>query len=163
MGLFLLLLVGAVCLAFWRRRPDFLSDLAKLLDRPDFVDGPAIGPMRRSFLKGEFRGRKMVIMLQNRRGIETVVVSMETRSDVSLQTYDFAGYRTDRESELALFALEVKHGLRLKHEARCLKAMWGPPWHALFLGISFDPTNWQTVLEGMHTMAGSIEGRAAIT
>ncbi len=85
---------------------------------------------------------------------------METRSTTTIESYEWS----DRESELALFALEVKHHFRLKHEEGCLKALWGggSSWSSLFtFPPRFDPTMWQSVLEAMQTLAGSLERRAA--
>ena len=74
--------------------------------------------------------------------------------------YDFAGYRPDRGSELALFALEAKHELRLSHHDGCLKALWQPIGFFIFPG-HFERPKWQSVLEAMHTLADSLERRAA--
>ena len=45
-----------------------LPDFATLLDRPEFVHGLENTLARRAFLKGEFRGRKVGVLLQNGRG-----------------------------------------------------------------------------------------------
>ena len=160
---FILLAIG-VWLACGRPKKGFLHDFAKLLDRPEFVDGLGNRLIRRSFLKGEFRGRKVVILLQNgRRRSPRIVVSMETHATATMETYDFGGYRADRETELALFALEVKHELTLRHSDRCLKAKWVPQqWSSLLtFPPLFEPSKWQFVLEGMSMLAGSLERRAA--
>lgn len=44
--------------------PAFLRDFAKLRDHPEFVDSFGNRLSKRSFLKGEFRGRKIVILLK---------------------------------------------------------------------------------------------------
>src|SRR4030095_101250 len=54
--------------ACWRPKGGFLSDFATLLDRPEFVHGLENTLANRAFLKGEFRGRKVVVLLQNGRG-----------------------------------------------------------------------------------------------
>jgi len=84
-----------------------------------------------------------------------IVVSMETRAGARMETYELAGFKPDRGTELALFALEVKHDLAVKHEERCLKAKWRPS--ALFFPRVFDLWKAQSVLEAMHTVASSIE------
>ena len=152
--------------AFGRRRTGFLPDFATLLDRPEFVHGLENTLANRAFLKGEFRGRKVVVLLQTGRGeySRNLVVSMETSAPVVMHSYEFAGYRADREGELALFALEVKHEFLLRHEERCLKARWAPVKAASLFTFTFpptfDPKKWQSILEAMDTLAGSIERHA---
>jgi hypothetical protein len=100
-----------------------------------------------------------VILLQNRRGNYKLVVSMETHSAATMESYDFTGYRPSREAEMALFALEVKHDLRLMHRDGWLKALRHPD--TFFTPGRFEPARWQSVLEAMHTLAESLERRAA--
>ncbi len=89
---------------------------------------------------------------------------METSAAVLMESYEFAGYRSDRDGELALFALEVKHEFMLKHEEGCLKARWAPTKAASLFTFDFPPNfdtkKCQSVLEAMQTLAGSIERRA---
>lgn len=143
-----------------RPRTGFLPEFGMLLDRTEMVDDFGSWLMGRSFLKGEFRGRKVVILLQygKKRAPAMVVVSMETHAAVTMESSDFSGDRADREGALALFALEVKHELRLRHETGCLKALWQP--FTLFFPGRFDPSKWKNVLEAMYAVAGSIERRA---
>ena len=153
--------------AFGRPKTGVLSDFATLLDRPEFVHGLENTLAKRAFLKGEFRGRKVVVMLQNGRGeySRNLVVSMETHAPVAMESYEFAGSRFDREGELALWALEVKHGFMLRHEEGCLKARWASQNVTSLFNFDFNfPPNFstqkcQSVLETMHTLAGSIERR----
>ena len=153
--------------AFGRQRTAFLPALAALLDRPEFVHGLENTLAKRAFLKGEFRGRKVVVLLQNGRGkySRNLVVSMETSAPVTIESYAFTGYRSDREGELALFALEVKHEFTLRHEEGCLKARWAPQKMSSLFTFDFPPNfdtqKCQSVLEAMHTLAGSIERRAS--
>jgi hypothetical protein len=88
-----------------------------------------------------------------------LIVSMETRAAATIHSHEFAG-DSDRETELALFALEAKHELRLMHQSGCLKALWEPIGFFIFPG-RFEQPKWQSVLEAMHTLAGSLERRAA--
>jgi hypothetical protein len=161
-----LFVVVLLTVAAWRvygPRTGFLHAFAKLLDHPEVVEGFANWFIGRSFLKGEFRGRKVVILLQRGHGRypQMLVVSMETYGTSTMDSYEFVGDRFDKESELAVFALEVKHGLKLKHEDACLKARWGrESWPSLFIFPGrFDPPKWQNVLEAMRTVAGSLERR----
>jgi hypothetical protein len=155
--------------AFGRRRPrtPFLLDFATLLDRPEFVHGLQNTLAKRAFLKGEFRGRKVVVLLQNGRGeySRNLVVSMETRAPVTMESYELTGFRSDREGELALFALEVKHEFMLRHEEGCLKARWAPQKMTSLFNFDFPPNfdkqKCQKVLEAMQTLVGSIERRAS--
>jgi hypothetical protein len=146
-----------------RPKKGFLPDFAKVLDRPEFVEGSDNRLLRRSFLKGEFRGRKVAVMLQLgwRRYQPMVVVSMGTHAAATMESYQLTGFRGDREGELALFALEVTHELKLRHEDSCLKAKWAPFAFPLMFSPTFDPPKWQSVLEAMHTLAGSLERRAS--
>jgi hypothetical protein len=154
-----LLVIGWIAL---RSTKGCLPEFAKLLDRPEFVSGFSHSFAGRAFLKGEFRGRKIVIMVHDWKGTYRVVLSMETRSPATMESHDFTGYRPDRDAEMALFALEVKHDLRLRHSDGCLKAMWQPVAFFVFPSPgSFDPAKWQAVLEAMHTLAGSLDRRAA--
>ena len=154
----LLILAVIVCLALKLPKRGFLPDFAKLLDRPEFVDGPHPGPTTRRSLKGEFRGRKVVIVLENRRGVYKIVVSMETHCARTMESYEFTGYRPSREAEMALYALDVKHGLRLALGDGYLKASGSPRTSFSFAGPGvFEPARWRGVLEAMHTLAGSLE------
>jgi len=152
--------------AFRRPQTPFLLDFATLLDRPEFVHGLQNTLAKRAFLKGEFRGRKVVVLLQNGRGeySRNLVVSMETRAPVTMESYEFTGFRSDREGELALFALEVKHEFMLRHEEGCLKARWAPQKMTSHFNFDFPPNfdkqKCQKVLEAMQTLVGSIERRA---
>ena len=146
-------------LAYGRPGTGFLPGFATLLDRPEIVAGFINWLGGRSYLKGEFRGRRVVIMLQRKRGRYDppghLVLSMETGAAATMQSHDFANWR-DRGTEAALFALEVKHELRLTHRDGCLKALWQPIKFFIFPG-RFEPTKWQSVLEAMHALAGSPE------
>jgi hypothetical protein len=164
--MFLLVLVILLAIGAWavaRPRGRFLPEFAKLLDRPELVDGPSDGRVARASLKGEFRGRKIVILLQRvrRHFANMLEVSMETRAARTLETAAFTGDKVDREGELALFALEVTHELRLSHEDGWLKARWGESRPSLDFPQRFDAPKWQSVLDAMHTLAGSLERREA--
>ena len=161
----LLLMAGiSVWLKYGSPRLGFLPDFAKLLDHPEFVDDFRNRLSGRTFLKGEFRGRKIMVLLQHgkRGAAHMLVLSMETHAARTMDSYEFAGYRADREGELALFALEAKHDLVLRLRDGCLKALWQPFNLGFFPGV-FDPKKWQGVLEAMHTLAGSLERRRAST
>ena len=152
----------SVWVTYGRQRTGFLPDFAKLLDRPEFVDDLRNTLSGRTFLKGEFRGRKVVILLQRGRQSHPhmLVLSMETNAAMTMESYEFAGYRADRDGELALFALEAKHELVLRLRDGCLKALW-QPFNVLFFPRACDPKKWRSVLEAMHTLVGSLERRAA--
>jgi len=156
----LLILFAAISVwvTYGRPRLGFLPDFAKLLDCPEFVDDFTNRLSGRTFLKGEFRGRKVVILLQRGRRSHPhmLVLSMETHAAMTMDSYEFAGYRADRDGELALFALEAKHELVLRLRDGCLKALW-QPFNVLFFPRVFDPNKWQGVLEAMHTLVGSLE------
>ena len=162
---FLLLMAGmSVWLKYGSPRVGFLTDFAKLLDQPEFVGGFRNQLVGRTFLRGEFRRRKVVILLQHghEHRAHMLVLSMETGAATPVDSYEFAEYKGDRESELALFALEAKHDLVLRVRDGCLKALW-QPWRLTFFPGAFDSTKWQSVLEAMHTLAGSLERREAST
>ena len=165
------LVVATIFLSWglWRvfaRPKAFLPGFATLLDRPEVVRGFENTLARRTFLRGEFCGRKVVVLVQNGRGeySRIFVVSMETRAAMTMESYELTGFRSDREGELALFALEVKHEFMLRHEEGCLKARWAPHKVASLFNFDFPPDfdtrKSQSVLEAMHTLAGSIERRA---
>ena len=165
MILVLVLLLGTgVWLAYGRNGTGFLPGFAHLLDRPQIVGGFVNWLSGHSSLKGEFRGRKVVILLQRKRGRHDppgrLVVSMETGAAAAIDPHDFAGDRPDRGTQLALFALEGEHQLRLSHQDGCLKALWQPIGFFIFPG-HFERPMWQNVLESMHTLAASLERRAA--
>ena len=109
-----------------------LLDFAKLVDDPEVVDGTRNRLAGRTFLRGEFRGRKVAIVGKRRTGTARasggmLVVSMESRAAMTMDSHDFAGYRADREGgELALFALEAKLEFALRLQDGCLKAFWQP-------------------------------------
>ena len=91
--------------------------------------------LKRALLKGEFRGRTVVVLMQRGQDSPGIVVSMETHATRPMGAYEFAEYRADRDAERALFALEAKHELGLKHENACLRATWGGDWR-----FEFGPT-----------------------
>ncbi|MGH3116467.1 MAG: hypothetical protein ACRD09_09735 [Vicinamibacterales bacterium] len=159
-----ILLGVGVWLAYGYPGKGFLPGFAKLLDRPQIVGGFINGLAGRSYLTGEFRGRKLVILMKRKRGKYDspghLVVSMETSAAASIDPHDFAAFRQNRDADLALFALEGRHELRLTHQAGCLKALWQPIGFFIFPG-RFEPQKWQNVLEEMHALAGSLERRAA--
>lgn len=164
--MFYFVLAIAVGWGLWvyaSQRSGFLSDFATLLDRPEFVQGLDNVLARRAFLTGEFRGRKVVVFLQNGREdySRNFVISMETHAPVTMESYEFAGFRSDHDGEMALFALEVKHEFVLRHEEGCLKARWASAKMSSIFNFDFPPNfdlqKCQRVLEAMHTLAGSIE------
>jgi hypothetical protein len=161
-ALLILFAAMSVWLKYVRPMGGVLLDFAKLVDCPEFVDDFRNRLAGRTFLKGEFRGRKVVILAQNgnRSPPELLVVSMETRAAMTMDSHDFTGYRADREGELALFALEAKHEFVLRVQDGCLKALWQPLSLSVF-PRRFDLPKWQSVLEAMHTLVGSLERKAA--
>jgi hypothetical protein len=142
--------------------PAFLRGFATLVEDPEFVDGGISRWVQRWFLKGQFRGRKVVILFEQEieREYGKIVVSMETHATGEMETHDFTGYSADREGELALFALDAKHDLKLRLGDGCLKALYAPPWPSL-VGFAprFDARKKRSVLEAMDTLAGSLERR----
>lgn len=169
------LLAVAMCVACGlllsghRPRKRFLSEVATLLDGPEFVAGVENTLAGRAFLKGAFHGRKVVVLVENARGEDSssnLVISMETHAAVVMDSYSFTGDRLDREADHALFDLEVKHEFVLRHDEGCLKAKWVPQKISSVFNFSF-PANFDmqkcvSVLEAMHTLAASIERRAGV-
>jgi hypothetical protein len=142
---------------------DFLPDFAKLLDRPQIVDGFTGFLTGRSSLTGEFRGRNVEVSLKRKRGrysLGYLVVTMKTSAPVTIESYAFSAYGHDRDAELALFALETRHDVKLTHEPYSLKVLWMPIGFFIFPG-RFEPEKWRDVLTHMHALAGSLERRAA--
>ena len=161
--LLVLLFTGvSVWLKYGRPMGGVLLDFAKLVDSAEVVDDVRNRLTGRTFLRGGFRGRKVVILTQsgNRHRPEMLVVSMETLAAMTMDSHDFTGYRADREEELALFALEAKLEFVLRLQDGCLKALWQPLSLSL-LPRRFDPPKCQSVLEAMHTLVGSLERKAA--
>jgi hypothetical protein len=153
-----LTLAVIVWLASRLPRQGYLQDFAKLLDGPEFIDGPHPGPTTRHSVKGGFRGRKVLIVLESRRGAYKIAVSMETHSAETMKSYEFTGYRASREAEMALYALEVKYSLRLTLGDGYVKAAGSPRTSFTFAGPGvFEPKRWRGVLEAMHTLAGSLD------
>ena len=150
------LLVSAVIqwMTYARRKRRVLPHVEALLEWPEFETGFG----GRSLITGEFNGRKVAILVHDTEDQLTLGVSMETHAARMMDTYDFAGYKGDRDGELALFALQVKHELILRHVDGWLKAQWYPLG---FLPRAFDRSKWHSVLEAMHTLAGSIERRVS--
>jgi len=146
--------------AYGRPKKGFLPDFAHLLEGPEFADGGWL--LKRSFLKGQFRGRKIVVLLQYYTGRyqNMVVVSMESHATVTMENFDFAGYRPDRESETARVTLQDHYELRMRHADGCLKVRWQTHLFGNFPG-QFEPGKWHSVLEAMDTVVSSVERRAA--
>ena len=152
--LFLLLSVTVAWLGYSQRKTRFVDGFGRLLDAPRPVDGVSDWIRGRAAVGGEFRGRHVTIVLRDRQEEpSTLVITMATLAAPTPDTYDFAGFRADRDGEAAAFALEVKHGLRLRHAEGYLQASRDS------LPRSFDESTWQSVLETMATLCGSIERR----
>lgn len=161
----LVLLLGTgVWLASGGAGTGFLPGFAQLLERPQIVGGVANWLSGRSYLTGDFGGRKVAILLQRKRGRHDLpgrlVVSMATGVARAIDSHDLAGALSDRGAESALFTLEARHELRLTHQDGCLKALWQPIGFFIFPG-RFEAAKWQTVLEAMDTVADALERRAA--
>jgi hypothetical protein len=164
MFVYIVLLVGlGIALRFRVRKAGFLPWVSTLLERTTITEGFADGVAGRSSVTGEFRGRKVVVTLQRKRGRygrAYLVVSMETSAMKTVDAHEFSRFGQTRDAELALFALEGEHGLCLRHEPGCLKASWEPIIGIFFPG-RFEQPKWQSVLEAMHTLAGTLDQRAA--
>lgn len=160
LAIFVLLSAVVVWVTYSGRRTRFSPAFGTLLECPEPLGSFSDHVAGRSGLKGQFRGRNVVILVEQGDESEdsTLVVSMETHAPRTMDTYDFAGYKADREGEVALFALEVKHDLRLRHMDGYLKAEGQP---RKFFPRVFDRSKWQSVLEAMDTLADSMEGRAS--
>jgi hypothetical protein len=142
---------------------DFLPQFAKLLDRPQIVEGLTGYLTGCSSLTGEFRGRNVDVSLKRKRGrysLGYLVVTMRTSAPVTIESHAFSAYGHDRDAELALFALETRHDVKLTHEPYSLKVLWMPIGFFIFPG-RFEPEKWRDVLTHMHALAGSLERRAA--
>lgn len=143
---------------------DFLHQFAQLVERPQIVEGFTGYLTGRSTLTGEVRGRNVEIFLKRKRtrrhSVGYLVVSMGTTAPTTVASHAMSSYRHDRDAELALFALEAKHDVRLTHEPYTLKVLWMPAGFVLFPG-RFDPGKWRDVLTQMHALAGAIERKAA--
>jgi hypothetical protein len=143
---------------------DFLPQFAKLVDRPQVVEGFTGYLTGRSVLTGEYRGRKTEVFLKRKRTRHSVgylVVSMVTNAPAAVDSHGMSAYcRPDRDAELALFALEAKHEVQLTHDPFCLKARWSLAGFFIFPG-RFDAEKWGHVLASTHALAGSLERRAA--
>jgi len=155
------LLVG-LSIWFMIRVPgnSFLQGFATLLDRPEIVAGFINWSSNRSYLKGEFRGRKVVVLQQRRpgdHGRTYLVVSMETKATQTVDEHELLRIRYARDDQ----ALDALQGLRLTHQPCCLKVLWEPVVVWVPFPGRFWPQKWQSVLEAMHTLAGALERRAA--
>jgi hypothetical protein len=160
---FVIVLLGVgVWVAYGCAGKGFLPGFANLLDRPQIVAGFVNWLYGRSYLKGEFSGRKVTILLE-RIGEDRpsfLVVSMETSCLRALSHSDFEDHAPDRAGELALFALKARHDLRLALSDGCVTARAEQQILRPFPG-RFDPDKWRDVLQQMHALAGSLERRAA--
>ena len=157
-ALFSLSILGSALIqwmTYVRRKRRFLPHVEALLERPEFEAGFG----GRSLITGKFSGRNVAILAHETEDELTLLVSMETRAARTMDTYDFADYKGDRGGERALFALQVKHELMIRHVDGWLKAQWYPLG---FFRRTYDRSKWQSVLEAMNTLAGSIERRASL-
>lgn len=147
-------------LGVWTGRRTFLPEFAELLHRPEIRAGLANYLAGRSYLVGEFAGRKVTVLLEMGMDDDTstsfLVVSMETRAHVRLDHSDFEDHARDREGKLALVALKARHDLRLALVDGCVKARTEQRILRTFPG-RFDPEKWRDVLAQMHALAGSLE------
>src|SRR5262245_53958290 len=99
--MFFIFLVVLAAISMWYSygRPALMRDFAALLEHPEFVEGAGNAVLRRWFLKGEFHGRKVVVLMQQqrRRFDPAIVLSMETRARTAMEHADLTGDRVDRE------------------------------------------------------------------
>lgn len=150
--LFSLLSGIAAWLVYSRRKTRFVEDFARLLEASRPAGGVGDWVAGRAAVGGEFHGRKVVIVLRDRpEEPSTLVITMATHAPPKMDTYDFAGYRADRDGEAAAFALEVKHRLQLRHVEGYLRASSDS------LPGSFDKSKWQSVLAAMELVCRSME------
>jgi hypothetical protein len=165
---FVVIAIIMFVLAKAQGRTRFLAGFSKIIDRPEIRQGFVNYLDGRSYLVGEFKGRKMRVLLQvsaseaSERG--HLIVSMETSAPLALEHSDFEQHARDRDGELAIFALKARHDLRLALRDSCVHARWErfPPF--LFPG-RFNPDKWRDVLDAMHALATSLErgaGAAAV-
>jgi hypothetical protein len=138
----------------------FLSGFAALVDRPEIRRGFLNYVSGRSYLVGEFGGRKLTVLLQFRVGKYSgpgyLLIAMETTVPRWLDHSAFEDHARDRQGKLALSALKARHDLELALRDNCVKARWQPIGFFIFPG-RFEPEKWRTVLEQMHALAGSLE------
>jgi hypothetical protein len=141
-------------------RAGFMAKFAMLLKHADVRVGVANYLAGRSYVVGEFAGRRVTAVLE--RGLSDdgsprfFVISMETRALAPLDHSDFEDHATDREGQLALFALKARHDLRLTSIDGCVKARSHPKIFRSFPG-RFDPEKWRDVLVQIDALAGSLE------
>ena len=115
----------------------------------------------RSALSGQFRGRDVSAQIQlprSKYGTSYLVVKVRTSAVESLTGTQVDSRATDDEARRALYLLAMQD-LQLSVEEGWLRALWSPKGLFIFPG-RFSEEKWRKVLEAMHTVTSSLEGRS---
>ena len=160
-GLLVLVGVGVLAWKFVAPGQRFLPEFSQLLSGPTIHRHALAFLSGRSALSGQFRGRDVSVQIQlprGRYGTSYLVVKVRTSCAGSLTGTQLDSRATGDEARRALYALAMQD-LQLSMEEGWLPALWSPKGFFIFPG-AFSEEKWRKVLEAMHTVASSLEGRA---
>ena len=163
MTLFLLLL-GVAVVVWMIAAPGarFLPEFGRLLTAPRIERGAFSFFSGRSYASGEFEGREVAVRLQVKRSRYAqgyLVVALRLAGPAALEAGGEASIDARIHDPAGRRALSTiaSHGVLLSVEDGWLKALWQPQGFIIFPG-RFSPDTWRQVLDGMATLARSLEG-----
>ena len=138
----------------------FLGQFVRLLTSPTVQQGAWSFFSGRSYATGRYRDRDVAVRLQLKRsryGQGYLVIAMPAGGP---STLDYAGLegRIRHETGRRALATLANEDLLISVDEGWLKALWQPQGFFIFPG-RFSEERWRGVLDAMHTLATSVEGR----
>jgi hypothetical protein len=153
-----LLLIAIIAVILWKLIPPgdpFVRGFASLLSNPVIHRNAFSLFSGRSYVKGRYGGREVVLRLQLKRGRHGqgyLVIAVHVGGEPS-PGHGLERAARDDAARRALFALAAE-GLILSVEDGWLKAMWKPQELIIFPG-RYSEEKWTTVLQAMQSVAVS--------
>jgi hypothetical protein len=159
--LLLLLVAGGIVWRLNASGEQFLPSFARLLTASAIQRGPFSFFSGRSYVRGKFDGRDVVIRLQLKRsryGQGYLVVTLRTTNRAAIDAAGIDTLVVNDDGRRALYALAMQD-LLLSADGGWVKAEWAPQGFIIFPG-RFSPEKWRGVLEAMATVAASLDAAA---
>ncbi len=160
-GLLVVVGIGVLVWKFVTPGQRFLPEFSRLLTEPKIDSGGLSFLSGRSALSGQFRGRDVSAQIQlprSKYGTSYLVVKVRAPGVESLTGTQVDSRASDDAARRALYVLAMQD-LQLTVEEGWLRALWSPKGLFIFPG-AFSEEKWRKVLEAMHTVASSLEGRS---
>jgi hypothetical protein len=159
-GLLVFVAIGVLAWKFVAPGQRFLPEFSRLLTDPKMHSHAFAFLSGRSKVTGQSLGRDASVEIQlprSKYGTSYLVVKVRASGVESLTGTQVDSRATDDAARRALYLLAMQD-LQLSLEDGWLRALWSPKGLFIFPG-GFSEEKWRKVLEAMHTVASSLEGR----